>query len=183
MNIPALREAYLEDLYDDRKKLRVELPAEGFELYASISFATIYGGIGEQRVKLTLSSEAVAQAYATKPTVREMMDAIEVASAKGESPPSWKRCTSQEQAKGFLLNSLSKWISANFGKESRETAGEAAKNALELATDAVDPDCDHPRTKMQMALIVAEPAFRWFPTFYDLLKKEVARALGTQESA
>lgn len=179
MNLREVEEAFLEDLYDERK-LRVELPPYGFVLYvAPVSHPKSIWHVH-------LASEAVAEVY-TSPTISswqisKLMEAVHIRNVSSASVRQTVKdirvVQSQDDAKRQMIEHVIEWIGENFGKESRHTAEQCARDALDMVRDHMT----FPRgvqsslkTCNQQALEQAERARRWFPTFYAALTREVAR--------
>jgi hypothetical protein len=179
MNLRALEEAFLEDLYDERRKLRVELPSDGFVFYATPS--------SQPRAiwQVCLDSQAVAEAYMTrtdgKLPVWELEKLIKQVRIKNVTSARTRQTIAsarplrvvggEDDARRQMIKHISQWIGDNFGHESRDASIQLAGEALALLRDG---------REHKMARGLAQQARRWFPTFWDAIQREVPlEAVGT----
>ena len=171
MNLRAVEEAFLEDLYDERRRIRVELPAEGFVLYAVPP--------EDQRNlwKIWLASGFVAEAYAIGNLHVEDVDrlsrSVEITTVSRRRGSQATLVGGADEARALMIQHVADWIGDNFGMESRSTAEVLARDALALLR------C---RESLPLARAKAEQASRWFPAFHTAVGKEVARALESKDS-
>jgi len=168
VNLRALEDAFLEDLYDERRKIRVELPKYGFVLYVAPTSHP------KSIWHVHLSSEAVAEVYTKYPiSVSEINRLTSVIHIRNVSSAATRQNVKDirivrhvEEARSLMIEHMIQWLGQNFGAESRQSAEQCAREALEMVRE---------QTALQKALAQAERARRWFPTFYDMLNREVAR--------
>jgi hypothetical protein len=168
VNLRTLEEAFLEDLYDERRKIRVELPKYGFVLYVAPTSHP------KSIWHVHLSSEAVAEVYTKSPlSVCDINRLAKIIHIRNVSSAATRQNVQDvrivhhvEEARSMMIEHLIAWLGQNFGAESKQSAEQCARNALEMARG---------QTALQSALAQAERARRWFPTFYDALNREVAR--------
>lgn len=177
MNLRAIEEAFLEDLYDEKRKLRVELPSEGFVFYATPS--------SQPRAiwQVSLSSEAVAEAYMRRTDgrmhVSELEKLLKQIQIKNVSSASIRKqlgrhrhlrvVGGEDDAKSQMIKHVSQWIGDNFGHASRPISVQLAGEALAALRDG---------GSRKEALEKAEKARRWFPTFWDTIQREIRYAVG-----
>jgi len=177
MNLRALEEAFLEDLYDERRKLRVELPYEGFVYHArpTSNARAVW--------RVSLDAGTVAEVYTTRPVrleaIDKMMQQVEienVSSARIRQVVARHRTirfvSGEDDARAQMVKHVAQWIGENFGRASRPQAVDNAKEALDLVRQG---------GSCRKALEAAEKAKRWFPTFWEALTKEINRVRSRME--
>ena len=173
MNLQLVEEAFLEDLYDERSKLCVELPPHGFVLYA------VPQSSPKSVWQIHLASEVVAEVYAKPPIciskIDRLIQAVRVHNVSSanvrksllEGPPV-RIVRGEDDARAQMIRHIIDWIGENFGAASRPIAEKLARDALTLV---------RARQSLTEARELAARAQRWFPTFYKILNKELDRAM------
>lgn len=168
MNLRAVEDAFLEDLYDERRKIRVELPKDGFVLHVAPTSHP------KSIWLVHLASEAVAEVYTRTPiSITEIARLVNVIHIRNVTSARVRQTVSDvrivrhvDDARRIMIEHLIGWLGENFGTESRQAAEQCARDALGLVRE---------QTALGKALAQAERARRWFPTFYDAINREISR--------
>jgi len=161
MCLQELEEAFLEDLYDERKKLRVELPLEGFVIYVTPS--------SQPRAiwRVSLSALEVAEAYTTPMDTIALERLIRCVQIENVLHAKNLRVVrNHEDAASQLIHHIIDWMGANFGHESRDMSTQLAREAIEILREG---------GSLRDALGKVEKACRWFPTLWSVLNREALR--------
>lgn len=180
MRLQAVEEAFLEDLYDERRKLRVELPTEGFVYYAAPTSSP------KSVWQVSLAADEVADAYIgnsgrlSLEALHKLMSKVKIKNVSSArvrqvvaQHRSLKMVGGQDDAKAQMIKHVAQWIGDNFGHESRETSVQLAAEALDILRSGGDT---------KIAVDMARLARRWFPTFWLAVQKEVGRGVEAEAS-